>query len=283
MGTERTRHPQPGRRGGTAFRVTRWSVLSVAVACGALSGCANFWDDVTSHEFHFKDRFKRQPDPLWVVQNSLDGDARARAARKLREPLQNGGTQQEQDTVVQLLTWRAEHDPQPLCRLAAIQTLRDFRDPRAFEGVKRAYTAPFVGFNPETITVIRCAALEAMGATGNPEAIKLLVLVLRQPQAVDNNVSKRQTMDERIAAARALGHFKNAQATDALVTVLRDEHDVALRNRAGESLQLITGKDLPDDAQEWADFLQTPAGQEAIVSKPTFTDKVIQLMSFRVH
>jgi len=279
MSTERTRHPQPGRHSGRSSRGLR-GLLPLVLACCALSGCANFWDDVTSREFHFKDRFKRQPDPLWVIQNSPDGDQRERALRKLREPSQHGGSPQDQETVVQMLMWRAEHDPQPLCRLAAIQTLRDFRDPRVVQGLTRAYFAPFPNFNPETVTVIRCAALEALGATGNPEAINHLVLVLRQPRSEDNNVSKRQTMDERITAARALGHFKKPQATDALVGVLRGERDIALRDRAAESLQGITNKELPPDAQQWSDFLQTPAGKEAIVSQPTFTDKAIRLISF---
>src|SRR3712207_9116156 len=40
---------------------------------------SNFWDDVTSHDFHVKDLFTPQPDPLSVIQNSTDNDKRARA------------------------------------------------------------------------------------------------------------------------------------------------------------------------------------------------------------
>lgn len=279
MSTERTRHPQSDRRSRRPSRALR-RLLPLLFACCALSGCANFWDDITSREFHIKDRFKPQADPLWVIQNSPDGDMRERALRKLREPSQHGGTPKDQETVVQVLMYRAEHDPQPLCRLAAIQTLRDFRDPRVVQGLTRAYFAPFPNFNPETVTVIRCATLEALGATGNPEAINHLVLVLRQPRSEDNDSSKRQAMDERITAARALGNFKDAKATDALVGVLRGERDIALRDRASESLQSITNKDLPPDAQQWNDYLQTPQGKEAIVAKPSFTDKAIRLISF---
>ena len=80
---------------------------------------------------------------------------------------------------------------------------------------------------------------------------------------------KQQKMDERISAARALGHFKEYQATEALAGVLRTDQDVALRDRATESLQTITGKQLPADYQAWAGFLNAPAGRDAIAKGQT--------------
>ncbi len=63
-------------------------------------------------------------------------------------------------------------------------------------------------------------------------------------------------MDERIAAARALGNFSEYQATEALLKVLQTEKkDQALRDRATEALQHITGKKLPDDAKAWEEAL----------------------------
>ena len=62
-----------------------------------------FPDEVTSRDFKIKDVFKPAPDPLWVIRNSPDGDKKSKALRALREPLQHGGTQQEQDVVVQVL------------------------------------------------------------------------------------------------------------------------------------------------------------------------------------
>ena len=78
---------------------------------------------------------------------------------------------------------------------------------------------------------------------------------------------KQAKMDERIAAARALGHFKEYQATEALADVLRTDQDVALRNRSAESLRTITGKELPADYQAWADFLNKPEGRDAVVKE----------------
>jgi HEAT repeat protein len=248
------------------------------LACCSFSGCAGYWDEVTARNYHFKDMFAKAPEPLGVIQNSPDGDKRAKALRSLTEPLQHNGSQQEQDVVVQVLNWRAANDTQALCRLAAIQVLGKFKDPRAVEGLKEAYYRAG-SFNPETANVVRCQALASLGETGNPAAVETLVKVLHEPPVEGPDQDKQQKMDERIAAARALGHFKNYESATALVQVLQAESDVALRNRAHESLELATGKHYPADAQVWGDYIQH-GPDVPLVSEPSLKDKVIQLMSF---
>jgi HEAT repeat protein len=236
--------------------------VHTAVVAGGLSGCANFWDDVTSRDHKFGDMFRKQPDPREVLEKSTDGDKRARALRSLQEPLAHGGTQQDQDATVELLVRTATRDPQVWCRQAAIDTLRHFHDPRAVEALKSAYyTAD--AFPPEASGPLRCQILAALGDTGNPSAVELLVKVVRQPPAAGPEIEKQQTTDERIAAARALGHFPEAQSTEALVTVLRTEQDHALRDRSCEALVKITGKDLPPDAQAWEDYLHHGTTKES--------------------
>jgi hypothetical protein len=75
-------------------------------------------------------------------------------------------------------------------------------------------------------------------------------------------------MDVRVAAARALGHFKQFQATEALLKVLQGEQDVALRDRAAESLQLATGQDFGNDAQKWSDFLHKEGPADGMANGP---------------
>jgi HEAT repeats/PBS lyase HEAT-like repeat len=271
--TRGQRHPASA----PADRPRRLLVL-LALACLAHAGCANFWDEVTSRDFHFKEMFAQRPDPLWVVRNSPDGDKRAKALRALQEPLAHGGSADEQEVVVQVLLYAAGKDTQPLCRLAAIQSLRKFKDPRAVDGLKDAYYRAG-SFNPETANVIRCQALEALGETGSPAAVEVLVQVLREPPVEGPDPDRQQKLDERIAAAHALGHFKSYQATEALVAVLRTDQDVALRQRANESLQAATGKDFPADARVWAEFLHQPGNQEALAAQPGLPQKVLQLIS----
>jgi hypothetical protein len=271
--TRGQRHPASA----PAARPRRLLAL-LALGCLAHPGCANFWDEVTSRDFHFKEVFAQRPDPLWVIRNSPDGDKRAKALRALQEPLAHGGTADEQEVVVQVLLYAASKDTQLLCRLAAIQSLRKFKDPRAADGLKDAYYRAG-SFNPETANVIRCQALEALGETGNPAAVEVLVQVLREPPVEGPDPDRQQKLDERIAAAHALGHFKSYQATEALVGVLRTDQDVALRQRANESLQAATGKDFPPDARLWAEFFHQPGSQDALAGQPNLAQKAIQLIS----
>jgi hypothetical protein len=271
------RHPQTPQRRDRA----RWLFGALAAVCWGAGGCANFWDEVTSRDFKF-DQMIHPPDPLVVLQKSTDGDQRRKALAALREPLAHGGTQREQDLIVTLLTQSATRDEQALCRLAAIQALSHFRDPRAAEALKEAYYRAG-RFNSETATVIKCQALAALGEVGNPAAVELLVRVLREPPVEGADPEKQQKLDERIAAARALGHFPHYQATGALVEVLRTEQeDVALRSRAHESLQLATGKQLPADPQAWSDLLQRSAAGNAplVREQPSFTDRFLKLAGY---
>jgi HEAT repeat protein len=208
---------------------------------------------VTSRDFSWKSWFNK-PNPLIVLRDSSDGDQRAKALRALQEPKLYGGSDADQDAILQILTTAAAKEKQPLCRLAAIQSLGHFKDPRGLKGLTEAfYNAS--AFSPETATVIRCQALTAMGETGNPAAVELLARVVREPPAEGTENEKQQTIDVRIAAARALGKFSHYQATEALVRVMQTEKDIALRDRAYESLQAATGKKLPPDGKEWEQLL----------------------------
>ncbi len=126
---------------------------------------------------------------------------------------------------------------------------------------------------------IREQALQALGVNGNPIAVDQLVKVLNEFPVDGTDKDKQNELNQRIYAARALAHFPQYQAAEALVSVLRKEQDVALRNRATESLRAITGQELPPDAQAWADFLHK-SGKEALVKKPSLGDKILKLISF---
>jgi hypothetical protein len=259
--------------------------LILLPACLGSSGCAGVWDDVTSRDFKVTTIFtKSEPDE--VLARSTDGDKRAKALRALREPKQSGGSDADQERILNLLVTAAVSDRQPLCRLAAIQSLGHFHDPRAVQGLIDAYyavteqradgpgaasgalfTARPVdlgsGFTPEMTNRIQCQALTSLGETGNQRAVELLTTVVREPKA--EGQGKQQATDVRIAAARALAKFPHYQATESLVHVLQTEKDVALRDASYESLRVATGKDLPPDPKAWENLLHQE-GVEAMAS-----------------
>lgn len=242
----------------------------------AASGCAGFWDTVTSRDFKFKETFAKV-DPIVVLRDNPDGDRRAKALRMLQEPKSHGNASQ-QDLYVEILCKAAWTEKHALCRLAAIQTLREYKDPRVVEGLKEGYYRASA-YNPDTASILRCAALEALGQVGDLSGVELLVKVLREPPTEGPEQDRQLKADERTAAARALGHFKHYSATSALVYVLESEKDVALRNRANESLQACTGKDFPPDAKIWADYLNDPrATEKALAGSKTWKDSMKEVL-----
>jgi hypothetical protein len=254
----------------------RWLLVPLTLAACTATGCAGWWDEVTSKDYKLKSAFHRS-DPMTVLEKDPDGDHRARAIQALREPIANGGSQQEQDLVVTLLVRIATADQQDLCRAAAIRTLGSFRDSRAVEGLKDAYYRAS-SFGPEKGALLRCHALTALGETKQDGAVELLVKVLREPPVEGSEIDKQQKTDERIVAARALANFPNYQATEALIGVLRMDQDVALRDRAHESLVTITGRELPAEAQVWDEFLHSPGNKDSLVGKPSLFDKFVRLV-----
>src|SRR4029079_13147012 len=72
-------------------------------------------------------------DPLVVLRADppRDGDARAKAMRRLQEPLAIGLGKQDQDEMIDLLGRTATTDSSPVLRIAAIDALGRFDDPRA--------------------------------------------------------------------------------------------------------------------------------------------------------
>ena len=115
-----------GTMGRDAARLAGILLVSLAM-CGCTT---TFWDDITSRDFEFKKLWESPPNPLVVLHESHDGDARARALSSLKEPKEHGGKDEDQDAIVSILVTAARTDAQPLCRLAAIQSLGTFKDPR---------------------------------------------------------------------------------------------------------------------------------------------------------
>lgn len=232
-----------------------------ALACLAVAGCAGFWDDVTSRDFKFKSAFSK-PNPFLVLQESQDGDKRARALRALREPKRSGGTDQDQDAVVKILTTAAVAERQFLPRLAAIESLGRFEDARAVHGLTDAYQAA-ASFTPELCNRLQCAALTSLGETGSAAAVPFLARVLERPAPDGSDPEKQQIQDLRIAAARALGQFKDFAATEALVRVLRRDKDVALCDCAYVSLQANMDRVIPPDFKDWDKLLAESRARQA--------------------
>ena len=223
-------------------RLIRLAPAALAVGLG---GCASFWDDVTARNFKFKDLYTRK-DPVSVLNTSDDGDERAKALRSLTEPRARGGTEVEQQRTIEVLSRAAISEPQPCVRIAAIETLGKFQDPRAVPALTNAYEAANQ-LTGDAAANVRCLALTSLGQMHRPEAIRYLVRVAQTetpPDAPERD--RQQARDCRLAAVRALGHFEHSREVgEAMARLLQTEKDVALRDRATETYVAVTGTQPP--------------------------------------
>lgn len=236
--------------------------LGGALLLGAC-GCAGFWEEVSSREFAFKNLWS-QPEPLVVLRDSSDYHRKGQALARLREPLRNGGTQQEQDLYLQILSRAAVNETSgqaealsrdPYCRLCAIRMLGEYQDPRALPILEKAYLESHP-FTPEMNAMIRQQALTALESTGNSEARHVLIRAARQPSAsaVSSHADRQSILDEKLAAVRALSKYPKSDCVETLIYLLETEKDVAVRHCAHNSLKTITKSDLPEDPKAWRDL-----------------------------
>jgi hypothetical protein len=224
-------------------------LLAAGWAWTTLGGCAAMWDEVTSREFSLKN-YVSPPDPMTVLKTSKDGDARAKAYARLKEPARSGRSQAEQDEVVEMLSRAALSDPQPLCRMAAIRTLGTFQDPRAVTTLIAAYESADQ-LTPEPAAMVRCQTMRALGETRKPEAANFLVDIAKKPVKVDLADRERaQARDIRLAAVRSLKNFPEYGNVTSVAQILAtQEKDVAVRDRAREAYVAMTGRQ-PTDVPE---------------------------------
>jgi len=228
--------------------IARTLLGGAAVAC-ALTGCAGTYDLITSQ------RFKERPlhtlfvteDPMEVLETSQEGDARVRAMRALKEPKEHGGSAAQQDKAVAILQEAATVDQRPLVRLAAVEALARFQDPRvgpillaAYHQAGRTGSAPkdpdvtaavalsgvkgaLGGFPMETVANIQCLSLEGLGRHHSPDGLQLLVQAAATPTEKPKPAAGVETaglfnleadfgtgidrIDVRLAAIRALGNY----------------------------------------------------------------------------
>jgi hypothetical protein len=221
-----------------------------------LTGCAVTWDDVTSKEFRMAQLWTKPPEPMTVLETSTDGYARARALAKLEEAKGDPALHQKQMNMLQKM---ALTDRDPLCRVAAVRALGRFKDAQAGKILTDVYLGN-PGLSPENNALIRQQALVALQSSSPAEAKQLFVRAARQPAGGITTTAQRdrlEILDERLAAIRALGHYKDPETVETLVKVLETDKDIAIRTCAQESLKGITHKDIPADGKMWREYIAT--------------------------
>lgn len=272
--------------------MARRALILLAVVAGVVPvGCAGTWDAVSSRKFRedpFRTMFSSE-DPMTVLRNKVDGNERADAMRRLKEPNKQVGGPAVQDEALQILWTAATTDPSPIVRVAAIDALGRFDDPRTVELLKDAYakadgvpsdpahadrpelqqataiesilTLAPTGFEPSFVATLRSRTVTAMAAKRSPEAVAFLATVATTaPDGEDQQLDR----DVRAAAVRGLGQMRSKESVAALAKVLTQEagRDVVLAQNAHEGLMELTGKQLPADPEKWNQVVQAGVSVE---------------------
>jgi HEAT repeat protein len=237
-------------------------VALVLLASGS-SGCTHFWDDMKAlnergewFDFGYKMdlAWNQGGPPLKVLAESQDGDLRRRAIMRLTEP----GDEKEREHYILILSTAARSERDTVCRLAAVQQLATYKDPKATQALADAYAVPANA--TEMGGMVQIAAVDMLGKRKDPAALDTLVIAL-DPKNRD---------DLRAAAAQALGKYPNYKAAEALLASLKQERNTAVRHEVHTSLVKLTGRDLPPDAAAWDQAFQQAATRgEPLAKEPS--------------
>ncbi len=251
-------------------------LLGTALLGLSLSGCAGFWDEVTSNNFQFSHLYEK-PNPFVVLEKSNDGNERAQALRALHEPRANGGSEQDQEYVLKILATAATRDRQFLCRVAALESLGRFQDPRVVDPITEAFYSSGT-FSPDLALRLQIQAINALGQVHQAKAEQFLVQLVREkPRGEGSDRDKQEIMDVRLAAIRALGQYQDATAVQALQSVAQGQKDIALRDCANESILLASGHRPPlIDLSPVQDFFNQTLGVGTFVAGWVGKDKAEQ-------
>ena len=196
----------------------------------------------------------------------------------LREPLQNGGAQKDQDVVVNVLTTAAESDRQVVCRMAAISSLRHFKDPRADrrpEGrlLRGRQLQPRDGDDPALPVDRRPRGDRPAGRGGTAGEGA-------EGAAGGRGDGRQAAEDGRAHRGRApWGTSRNTRPRRRWPTCCGRTRTWPCATGRPNRCRTITGKTLPADYQPWADFLNAPGNKDAIAHGQT-ENKGIDLISW---
>lgn len=164
----------------------------------------------------------------------------------------------EQRTMTDQLARQIQIEPDPVVRLAVVETVAEFRTPMAQQVLE-------AGLNDEDRTV-RIGCCKELGRRGDAASVAKLAEVLRTDK----------DFDVRMAATSALGKFKTPESIQALAVAL-DDNDPAMQYVGVQSMKSATGKDYGPNVETWRQVARGGAPPAA----PTVAERIRNMTPFR--
>lgn len=226
-------------RGNLAFGfLALW--LAASAGCASLS-YPNFW-----------------PFPEYERTTYRTPSMRADAVKQFAERSTRTDTP-EQRKLTDQLARQIQIEPDPIVRLAVVQTVAEFKTPMAQQVLE-------AGLNDDD-DAVRVACCQKLAVRGEASSVPKLVAVLRSDAS----------MDVRLAATAALGKMKSPDAIQGLAVAL-DDRDPAMQYVAVESMKSVTGKDYGPNVEAWK---QVAAGTPPAEKVPTIAERVRGMSPFK--
>jgi hypothetical protein len=138
----------------------------------------------------------------------------------------------EQRKLTDQLARQIQIEPDPIVRLAVVQTVAEFKTPMAQQVLE-------AGLDDDD-DAVRIACCQTLGNRGEATSIPKLTAVVRSDS----------TSDVRLAATAALGKMKSPEAMQGLAVALEDR-DPAMQYIAVQSMKSVTGKDYGPNVEAW--------------------------------
>ncbi|QDU54355.1 HEAT repeat domain-containing protein [Aeoliella mucimassa] len=170
---------------------------------------------------------------------------RVDAVRAYRSKATGGDTPDQQQIVTQLAQ-QIQVEPDPLVRVAIIDTLAAFRTPQAATVIE-------LGLGDEDVDVRRHCC-RALGERGDPAGVPVLARV----------INSEPDLNVRVAAVDALGEINSPDAYTALAVAMEDR-DPALQYAGVKSMKSISGQDFGGRVESYLQYArgQTPTNTES--------------------
>jgi HEAT repeats len=231
----------------TARRIFNWWLLPLYLCALLVSGCA---DGPLNGGGTMNPWLRKEWD-----RDERRGPTFHTKMQQLRETAANAASlpPERQQQLASEMTERYRTEENSLLRGAIVKALGQLRSANVEDVLSLAVK--------DDDTEVRLAAVKALGDRGDEQSLRTLASAM----------SNESNLDVRIAAATALGKFKNSpDATRALALAL-DDNDAALQYRAIQSLEQVTGRNYGVNVGAWREYL---AGGNPTTPTPSVADRM---------
>ena len=187
-------------------------------------------------------------------------EMRVDAVRAFRSKATGADSEDQQKMVADLVA-QLQLEPDPLVRVAIVDTLGAFRTPLASQALE-------AGLSDADMDVRRHCC-RALGERGDPSAVPVLARV----------ISSEKDLNIRLSAVNALGEINSPDAYTALAVAMEDR-DPALQYAGVKSMKAISGKDFGGNVESYLQYARGQVPTTSPEDEVSIASRMREMMPF---